>query len=151
MNEPADMKPEKGFSMIEVLVTIVIVSLGLLGIAGIIVNGIKSNQSSYARTQASVLANDIIDRMRANRTTSESPETPYNLTLAAATPDASSSNVAQNDLNQWRTALANTLPSGTGSVNLNAATRHVTVVVQWDNSRVTGGRSDEQISIETRL
>ena len=57
-----NMKTRKqtGFTMLEVLVTMVIVSFGLLGIAGIIANGLKNNQGSYARSQASWLANDIV-------------------------------------------------------------------------------------------
>jgi len=65
------MRKDRGFSMLEVLVTMVIIAFGLLGVAGIIANGLKSNLSSYGRSQASWLANDIIDRMRANRATAE--------------------------------------------------------------------------------
>ena len=140
---------QKGLSMIEVLITIVIVSFGLLGIAGIIVNSMKSAQSSYARSQATLLANDIIDRMRANRATAEANPSPYSRALSASTP--SDNSVPSADLASWRTALASTLPSGTGSVTYAPATNKVTVTVQWNNSRVAGGVASEQISIETRL
>ncbi len=61
------MQNQQGFSLIEVMVTMLIVSIGLLGIAGIIMTSLKNSQSSYGRSQATLLANDIIDRMRANR------------------------------------------------------------------------------------
>lgn len=135
--------------MIEVLITIVIVSFGLLGVAGIIVNSMKSAHSSYARTQATLLANDIIDRMRANRNAAEANPSPYSLSLTATAPTDSS--VPSADLAAWRTTLASVLPSGTGSVSYAPATSKVTVTVQWNNSRVEGGVASEQISIETRL
>jgi type IV pilus assembly protein PilV len=148
-----DMNKQKGFSLIEVLVTIVIISFGMLGVAGVIVNSLKNNSSSYARTQASVLANDIIDRMRANKTTAELSTLPYNL---AMTTTPSGTGVVQNDLMEWRAALASAMPSGKGSVAINAVTKKVTVVVQWDDSRASGdgattGLSNQQITVETRL
>lgn len=163
------MQQQKGFSLIEVLVTMVIISFGLLGIAGVIVNALKNNNSSYARTQASVLANDIIDRMRANRTTAETAPFAYNLALGAPLPTAGNA-VVVNDLTEWRTALAAAMPSGTGSVAMANATQ-VTVVVQWDDSRAstnargtdaeiqaartavttTVGNAAQQITVQTRL
>ncbi|MDO8651303.1 MAG: type IV pilus modification protein PilV [Undibacterium sp.] len=142
------MKKTKGFTLLEVLVTLVIMSFGLLGIAGIIVNSLKNNQSSYARSQASWLGNDIIERMRANRGTAEIAPSPYNLALGT---DPTGAGVAPDDLTQWRTALASTLPSGTGSVVLNAVTNTVTIVVQWDDSHATSGSSVQSITVETRL
>lgn len=142
------MQKQTGFSLIEVLVTIVIISFGMLGIAGVIVNGLKNNNSSYARTQASVLANDIIDRMRANKTTAELATLPYNLSLTG-TPTGTG--VVLNDLTEWRTSLSKTMPSGTGSVVIDATTKKVTIVVQWDDSRAAGGLSNQQVIVETRL
>lgn len=146
------MKQQKGFSLIEVLVTMVIISFGLLGIAGVIVNALKNNNSSYARTQASVLANDIIDRMRANRKTAETSPFAYNLALGAA---PAGSGVVLNDLSQWRAALAAAMPSGTGSVSMADPTK-VTIVIQWNDSRASGdstttGMTAQQVIVETRL
>lgn len=148
-----EMKRQNGASMLEVLVTLVIVSFGLLGIAGIILNSLKSSHSSYARSQATLLANDMIERMRANRIAAEAAGLPYNLALNAnpTTAVPSAPTVPEADLIDWRNTLANTLPSGTGSVNLNAATRLVTVVVQWNDSRVEGGSANQQISIQSQL
>jgi type IV pilus assembly protein PilV len=151
------MNKTKGFTLIEVLVTMIIMSFGLLGIAGIIVTSFKNNQSSYARTQATWLANDIIERMRANRGGAESMPlpSPYNLAIGA-TPAAVG--VVSDDLTQWRAALANSLPSGTGSVALDGATFTVRVVVQWDDSRAASGTTgaafgatNQSVTVETRL
>jgi len=141
------MHKQNGFSMLEALITLLIVSLGLLGIAGIIANSLKVNQGAQARSQASWLANDIIDRMRANRTTAEGTPAAYTLAACDAIPDADA--IAEADLTEWCAAVAAALPTGTGTVALAAA--KVTVTVQWDDSRAAGGSASEQFVVETRL
>ena len=134
--------------LIEVLVTIVIVSFGLLGVAGVILNSLKVNESSYVRAQAVWLANDIIDRMRANRGAAEGAALPYNIAIGG-TP--AGTGVPADDLTAWLAALATTLPAGKGAVNLASAAKKVTITVQWDDSRAAGGLSAQQFSVETRL
>lgn len=56
----------RGFSLLEVLIALLIFSLGLLGLAGLMVVSVKTNHSAYLRTQASFLAQSMADRMRAN-------------------------------------------------------------------------------------
>jgi type IV pilus assembly protein PilV len=56
----------RGFTLIEVLVTLLIVAIGLLGLAGMQFKGLRNNIGSESRSQAALLANDIIERMRAN-------------------------------------------------------------------------------------
>jgi type IV pilus assembly protein PilV len=149
--ELTNMKTPKqtGFTMLEVLVTMIIVSFGLLGIAGIIMNGLKNNQSSYARSQASWLANDIVDRMRANRAAAEGANSsPYNLAIGA---DPTGATVAAIDLTSWRSALETSLPSGTGAVSLDNTSKKVTVTVQWDESRIKDASNAQQFIVETKL
>lgn len=57
-----------GLTMIEILVTLIVLSIGLLGMAALQLTGIRSANSSTSRTQATLLANDIAERMRANPT-----------------------------------------------------------------------------------
>ena len=140
---------QNGFSMLEALVAMVIISLGMLGIAGIIANSLKVNQGAQTRSQASWLANDIIDRMRANRTTAEGGD--YALGGCNALPAGGT--IATDDLNQWCAALAAVLPSGTGAVNV--AATEVTVTVQWDDAtRLAADATVENsgvLVVETRL
>lgn len=116
------MRNQNGFTLLEVLVTMLIISLGLLGIAGIIANSLKVNQGAYTRSQASLLSNDIIDRMRANRITAEVDPSPYGLASCADAP-ATPTTVVQTDIKQWCDAIAATLPfgTGTGSITVGAA------------------------------
>jgi type IV pilus assembly protein PilV len=57
---------QKGFSLIEVLVSVVIMSVGILGVAGLQVLSLQQNRSSLFRSEALMLGGDILDRMRAN-------------------------------------------------------------------------------------
>jgi type IV pilus modification protein PilV len=57
---------QQGFTLIEVLVTVIIMAIGLLGVAGLQLAGMRSNHSAFLRTQATIAAYDLIDRMRAD-------------------------------------------------------------------------------------
>ncbi len=126
---------DKGFTLIEILITVLILSIGLLGLAGLQVTSMKNNHSSYLRTQATLLAYDIIDRMRANPNsvaagqyevkgayTITTSSTPYTVSAPAATANCktttgcSTSEMANTDINQWRVDLATSLPSGVGVI-----------------------------------
>ena len=136
------MRKQHGFILLEALITVVIVSVALLGIAGLIATSLKVNQGAQIRSQASWLANDIIDRMRANRATAQTGA--YDL---ASCPAPTGSSVAQQDLANWCEALG-ILPSGTGSVVLEGD--RVRVTVQWNDTRA-GGATNQQFVMETRL
>lgn len=60
-------KTQSGLSLLEVLVSIVVLAIGLLGLAGLQMTALKSGHSAYMRSQATVLAYDLADRMRASR------------------------------------------------------------------------------------
>jgi type IV pilus assembly protein PilV len=110
-----NMKTNVGFTLIEVLVSVVILAGGLLGLAALQTTTLRNNQSAYFRTLATQLAYDMSDRMRSNMAGIGS----YN--NGAATNNDCEANVctpaqmAGFDLNRWNTALGE-LPSGTGIV-----------------------------------
>lgn len=119
---------QHGFTMVEVLVTVLILAIGLLGLAGLQSTALRSNHSAYLRSQATVLAYDIADRMRANRTAALNDD--YNVGLGGA---PTGSTMAVTDVNAWKGNLAAMLPQGDGTVD-RAGTRF-TITVQWDDSR----------------
>jgi type IV pilus assembly protein PilV len=134
---------QRGFTMMEVLVSLLVVSFGMLGIAGTLFTADRSATSSYARQQAVQFAYDILDRMRANRTTAAVAGGPYTTTsLSSTTPTNCSSSactgaaMAAYDVWQWQTNVANNLPQGVGSVSIaagGAGTYTVTVSVTWSD------------------
>lgn len=124
-----------GFSLIEVLIAMVILSIGLLGLAGLQSTGLHNSTDSYARTIATSLANDMADRIRANMTGFNAGN--YDNTAAYAAncetnAGCTPATMAQHDTFRWQQGIA-TLPGGQGDVVTNGPL--VTVTVRWDNSR----------------
>ena len=124
--------------MIEILITIVILSVGLLGVAALQATSLKNNHSAYHRTQATHLAYNLADRMRANLDLKASyvtndPSTaslqPTCLTTAGCTP----ANLAQHDLKEWHNKLINDLPSVSATITEDTGT--FTITINWDDNR----------------
>ncbi len=139
----------RGFSLLEVLIAVVVLSIGLLGLAGLQANGLRGNYSAYLRSQATFYANDIIDRMRANRNNALAGA--YDLTVGG-TPNTSGTAIADMDLTEWRSQVTNNLPSGASSTVMNGGI--VTVVVQWDDSRASTDQvtyGTQKVTIQTEL
>jgi type IV pilus assembly protein PilV len=138
-------KHNAGFTMIEVLITLIILSLGLLGLAGMQATGLKSNHEAYMRSQATLLAYDMSDRMRANmagvsagnyNNISGIPQSYTDCESNACTP----AQMAVFDTYQWNTALADKLPSGQGTVTTSGGIS--TLSVMWDHERSGASGTD---------
>ena len=104
---------QRGETLVEVLVALLVLSIGLLGVAALQVSALQTNQGAHVRSQASVLAYDIADRMRANRAVALAGG--YNV-LYTVTPSGGALN--ELDLQNWKAALTNTLPTGQGEISL---------------------------------
>lgn len=136
----------RGFSMIEVMIAVLVVSFGVLGIAGALFTATRSATSNYVRQQAVQDAYDILDRMRANRTVAAQAGGSYTATATKPSSTAPSTNcttstcsgaqMAAYDVWQWQTQLMQNLPNGLGSVTIAAGSNSsytVTVQVQWSD------------------
>lgn len=126
---------QRGFTMTEVLVTVLILAIGLLGLAGLQSASLRSNHSAMLRSQATVLAYDIVDRMRANRDAALDGD--YDIDLGD-TPTGSS--MVAGDLIAWKGNLDAMLPAGDGAVERDGT--GFTITVQWDDSR---GEEDPKV------
>jgi type IV pilus assembly protein PilV len=144
-------EPHRGFSLIEVLVALLVLSIGLLGLAALQTTSLQFNTGSYYRTQATFLAYDIIDRMRANSVGVIAGN--YNVTTptAAATAKAdttvcttgcNTTDLAKYDVGQWYKRMEAVLPGSTSPTSNYAlisrnASNVVTISINWVEKDLT--------------
>lgn len=128
--------PQQGATLIEVLVAIIVLSIGLLGMAGLQAASVQSNYSAYYRSQATILASDIADRMRANRSVALSGT--YDLNALTNEHSATASR-ADKDLNEWLLQVTR-LPEGQAKIERDSGI--VTITINWNDSRGSIKKAD---------
>ena len=136
MTTSSIMSRPAGFTLIEVMISVLVMSIGLLGLASLQVTSLRFNNDSSAQTQAAYLASDMADRMRAN--VSRAADYPGKAaganascyTAAGCSPDE----MAANDIFEWNEVLRKRLPAGQGSITPLAGGLY-TITVMWDEQR----------------
>jgi type IV pilus assembly protein PilV len=128
------------------LVALLIITVGLLGIAGLQAYSLKNNTSAYHRSQANTLIYDIFDAMRANRTAALDGMYAVS-SLSATLPSATGDSRADADLTSWFWRLSNTLPIGRGMIDCDGNPLTCTVTVQWDDTRGQGAGATQQMTV----
>jgi len=130
-----------GLGLIEILVTVLVLGIGILGVASTQVVSLQMNSQSQNRSQAVLLAEDLLDRIRAN------PDNPATYALAAGNAQGAdngacdtsfvpaNASVAANDIASWENSLACLLPAAQRTVAVNGNT--VTVTIDWDQDDQT--------------
>jgi type IV pilus assembly protein PilV len=141
----AAIRHGRGMTLIEVLVTLVIISVGLLGVAALQLTTVRNNYDAFVRSQAAVLAGDMFDRIRANRGAAIADPGAYNVGFGQVTTPTT---VAQRDMAQWKAMLTTQLPNGQGSIVttrsvVDGVTRNiVTITITWgERSTVVADRT----------
>ena len=153
-----------GFTLLEVLIAVLVLSIGLLGLAGLQTHSLKNNNGALMRSQAIVLAYDALDMMRANREqalkgSGSAYQVPFDDSVSAVScARCSSAQQAQNDVASWRERIqALGLPSGEGEILLASGGSagggvKVTVRVRWDDDRDgSNAGGHEQVLVESLL
>jgi len=112
---------QSGFTMVEVLVALVVLAIGLLGIAALYLNSLQSGRTAIYRTQAVTLAADLADRIRMNRTAQAAYGTLFTdaeiaVPACATTGGCTDAELAGTDLSSWKATIAQLLPNGQGQV-----------------------------------
>ncbi|MBN8486858.1 MAG: type IV pilus modification protein PilV [Burkholderiales bacterium] len=137
---------QHGASLVEVLVSILVVSLGVVAMGGLLASATRLGKASEIRAVASLMASDIADRMKANAAAARAGQ--YDLTAAFVVPpdepgavacpdpdNCSAAELAAQDLAQWRLSLVHALPAGTGYVQYDAGAQDaggaVDVWIAW--------------------
>lgn len=139
----------RGAGLIEVLVAVLVMAIGLLGIAAMQASALRNSQGALERSQAVVQSYAILDAMRANRPAALAGA--YDVGMTCAPPAAGT--LVQTDLNLWIRALQDTLnPSACGSIAREASAAGIVFIVRvrWNDQRASGAATEDPISIETR-
>ena len=133
---------EQGFSLLEVLVALLVTALGLLGLAALQAHTLRQNTHSQMRSQATFLAADLVESMRAN------PKGVANGAYALAFGGtATAGGVAGADLARWQTLLSDNLPAATASVRVDG-NGYADITLRWQES---GQAEPSEFSTNTRL
>lgn len=141
---PNKRNPQSGFTLLEVLIALLVLSIGLLGLAALQTTGLRSNQMASMRTLATQFTYDITDRMRSNPVGVANGEYVVSRTTTPSSTIApwTGGGISLTDLTEWRANITNRLPNGaseisvcdTGTVPACAEVTHV-VTVYWNEER----------------
>lgn len=144
------MASEAGFSLLEVMIALIVLAVGLLGLAAMQSFSLRYNNQSYQRSQATAAISDIVDRMRANPagvrsgaytlpTTNTPPAAAINCNATAC---LTASSVANFDMNQWVTFITQPQvlgPTATAEILSTVAADPVyryQITVNWQENNV---------------
>lgn len=159
----------RGFSLVEVMIALIIICVGMLGIAKLQALALSSTGISRTRALAALEASSIADAMRSDRdywgstppatTAVDTTQSPISITsadgalqAAATSPpnclgsSCSAVNMAGYDLSNWASDLANVLPGSTASIacNLVNAVENCTITLNWQENTVTANTQEAQ-------
>jgi len=138
------LRLQRGVGLVEVMVAVLVLSVGLLGLAGLQVRTLRNSQSALERGVAVVESHAIADAMRADRDNAIDGD--FDLALTAAAPTGTA--FAEVVLAAWRANLIASLGTdATGSVDCNGA--DCLIVIQWNDSRGTQS-GDTAVASETQ-
>ncbi len=133
-----DAHHSDGFTLVEVLVAVAVLSIGIFGLIALESTALRMNQDAYIRSQVTVLIYDIADKMRSNMSADYGSATVASaacVSYSGSPTSCSASQVAGNDLYDWQTAISRILPVGSGAISSSGAI--TTVKVEWDDDRDT--------------
>jgi type IV pilus assembly protein PilV len=145
---PAFRNAVAGVSLIEVLISVLIMGIGMLGIAAMQATALRNNQSALDRSQAVVQSYTILDAMRANRKAALAGDY-NNPSMVCEAGDTGS--LADDDIAAWVGSLKATMgPAACGSVNCDS-NNVCTVTVQWDESNLKDGSDEQKFATVTQI
>lgn len=153
MKEPISFpRTQRGLSMIEVLISVLVLALGLMGMAAMQALALRGGQSSLENSQAVMASNSIIEAMRANRANAAGYA--FDGIASCGTVPAAGLTLASWDVRQWtlqlKTAIGNDPadPGTCGSI-VNMGGGVYAITVQWDDRRAGGSQTRQVITEAT--
>lgn len=133
-----------GMSMIEVMVSVLVLAVGLLGIAAMQSLALRGGQGSLESSQAVMASNSIIESMRANRTDD------YNLGKTCSATDVTGASLKANDQRAWIAGLKATIGDNDKTCGqITGCPNACVVTVFWDDSRAGSDQGGDSRSLQT--
>ena len=137
LSRPARHPVQCGMTLIEILVAIVVLSIGLLGLAGLQLKGLQVGQGSTYRWQAAMMAEELADRIRADPIDAQAGN--FTLTLAAGTAPSVTGTALATITDWW--ANVSTLPGGAATINApgGPSGTQMSITISWLDTRAQTG------------
>ena len=136
-----------GMSLIETLVSLLVSSVGILGVASLMLTSMRHNDETLSRTHSTILANELYEMMRANLeavevgdyTLAMSSALPYTTHTDCATITCDTTQIATWDLARWGARVNRVLPGADAAVSVDATSDPMSIEVQmrFDTSGAT--------------
>lgn len=141
---------QSGVSLLEVLIAVLVLAVGVLGAVLLQTNALRYSASAAAHTQATFIAYDMLDRMRANPTGLPNYATNVTAGCSAASSSASSSaSILATDLADFSYAVSCLLPVGHGQVAING--QRATVTLAWSEERIIDGGGETSLEVSALI
>lgn len=151
-----EIKRQAGVGLIEILIAVLILSIGFLGMAALQTKALSNNNSAMARTQATIASYSILDAMRADRLNALAGN--YDGTVTVGQCPGAGNTLANGQLNRWCLGEGGTSPDGLAALG-EGATGEIDcdgngiceVTITFDDGRATGGSSTQEVVTRARL
>lgn len=132
-----------GFSLIEILVSMIVISVSFLGAISLQMTALKESQVSFYRNYATTISQSVIEQIRAQ------PNDASNFTITSAAlaslPASSTSPTID-----FKNSVVTLLPNGAGSITVSSANKTVVVNLSWNEGKLLNGSNAEQFTYESQ-
>ncbi len=150
---------QRGVGLIEVLVAVLVMAIGLLGIAALQATALRNSQGSLERSQAVLNSYTMLDSMRVNVSAARAGA--YDMEMTCESPSllrpahVPAQRLVVVDRHSWINQIKTQLASGCGGIACTAVAgieaRDCRVTIRWDDSRATGGSDTQEMTTVARL
>jgi type IV pilus assembly protein PilV len=147
-------KNAQGFSLLEVMIAMVILAIGLLGLMSLQLLSLQTNTNSNFRTQATIAAYDMSERIRANIPGFQAGSydaIAFTSNGAVCASDCSASARANNDVYEWKEYLNEYLPEGKGEVQDKGVSNSLDIKVTWKENDKSGAALTKEFILRARF
>lgn len=135
-----------GVSLLEVLIAVLVLAIGVLGAAQLQLSALRYNAGAALSTQASFIAYDMLDRLRAN---ADDLGAYAGLSVAGCRATQPGADIVTQDHHDFAAAVGCQLPDGRGNVAVDG--NRATVTVSWSDARIATERANTRFSVSSRV